>query len=231
MVIGQQEPAGAEADVLGLHQRLRDQQIRRRMRLPRRGVMFADPGFLIAEFVEPAQDLRGPNRAPPSARAPADATAWRNIRVPWRSPQCCSLHDASRSAAASAAARGVPAPRRSRNRSIRRRVPRADPTRLHHEQISERGRMPFHNVLRRRDDGLSVGEKDISAGRKRRLRRSIPARAPSSRQCRASRRHQRGRRAETSETPPSSRRGMRPRCQCPQMPYSNRMKLERSSAP
>ena len=60
VMIGQQEAAGAEADILGLQKRLRQQQVGRRMRLPGRGVMLADPGFLIAELVEPAQDLQVP---------------------------------------------------------------------------------------------------------------------------------------------------------------------------
>ncbi|MBA7712262.1 hypothetical protein ES703_121234 [subsurface metagenome] len=60
VVIGQQESAGAEADVLGLQERLRQQQIRRRVRLPGRGVVLADPGFLITEFIQPAQDLQVP---------------------------------------------------------------------------------------------------------------------------------------------------------------------------
>ena len=60
MMIGQQEAAGAEADVLGLQKRLREQEIGRRMRLPWRGVVLADPGFLIAELVEPAQHLQVP---------------------------------------------------------------------------------------------------------------------------------------------------------------------------
>src|SRR4029079_4527324 len=34
MMVGQQEPARSEANVLGLHQRLRDQQVGRGMRLP-----------------------------------------------------------------------------------------------------------------------------------------------------------------------------------------------------
>ncbi len=60
MVIGQQEAAGAEADVLGLQQRLRQQQVRRGMRFPWRGVVLADPGFLVAEFIEPSQHLQVP---------------------------------------------------------------------------------------------------------------------------------------------------------------------------
>ena len=60
MVIGQEKTAGAEANVLGLQERLRQQQIRRRVGLPRRGVMLADPGFLIAEFIEPSQHLQIP---------------------------------------------------------------------------------------------------------------------------------------------------------------------------
>ena len=60
MMIGQQEAAGAETDVLGLQKRLREQQVRRRMRLPGRGVMLADPGLLVAEFIEPAEHLEVP---------------------------------------------------------------------------------------------------------------------------------------------------------------------------
>jgi hypothetical protein len=60
VVIGQQEAAGAETDVLGLQERLRQQQVGRRVRLPWRGMMLTDPGFLIAELVEPPQDLQVP---------------------------------------------------------------------------------------------------------------------------------------------------------------------------
>src|SRR5262252_7778961 len=55
VMVRQQEPAGSEADVAGLHQRLRDQQIWRWMWLPWRGVMFADPGLAEAELIGPAQ--------------------------------------------------------------------------------------------------------------------------------------------------------------------------------
>src|SRR3954453_16586578 len=60
MVIGEKETAGAETNVFGLQKRLRQQQVRRGMRLPRRGVMLADPGLLIAELIEPAQRLKIP---------------------------------------------------------------------------------------------------------------------------------------------------------------------------
>ena len=60
VMVGQQEAAGAEADVLGLQERLRQQQIRRRVRLPGRGVVLADPGLGVAELVEPAQHLKVP---------------------------------------------------------------------------------------------------------------------------------------------------------------------------
>src|SRR5262249_6272670 len=60
MMIGQQETARPEADVLGLQKGLREDEIGCRMRLPRRRVMFADPGFLITELVEPAQTLKIP---------------------------------------------------------------------------------------------------------------------------------------------------------------------------
>ena len=75
MMIGQQETAGADADVLGLQQRLRDQQVGRGMRLPGCGVMLADPGLLVAELIEPAQHLQVPVVALPSVRTPADAKA------------------------------------------------------------------------------------------------------------------------------------------------------------
>ena len=75
MMIGQQEAAGPDADVLGLQQGLRDQQVRRGMGFPGRGVMLADPGLLIAELVEPAQDLEVPVLAFLQARTPADAKA------------------------------------------------------------------------------------------------------------------------------------------------------------
>src|SRR5262249_14157190 len=58
MMIRQQEAARAEPDVFGLPQALDDEEIRRGMRLPGRGVMLADPAFLIAELVEPAQHLQ-----------------------------------------------------------------------------------------------------------------------------------------------------------------------------
>ena len=60
MMIGQQEAAGAETNVLGLQESLRQQQVGRRMRLPRCGVMLADPDFLVAEFIEPPDDLQVP---------------------------------------------------------------------------------------------------------------------------------------------------------------------------
>src|SRR5262249_23188443 len=60
MMIGQEKAARAEPDILCLQKGLRENEIGRRMRLPGRGVMFADPGFLIAELVEPAQHLKIP---------------------------------------------------------------------------------------------------------------------------------------------------------------------------
>ena len=60
VMIRQQEPARPDLDPLRLQQRLGDQQIGRRMRLPRRGVMLADPGLGVAEFIEPAQRLQVP---------------------------------------------------------------------------------------------------------------------------------------------------------------------------
>src|SRR5207302_5810865 len=52
--------AGAETDIFGLQERLRENEIGRRMRFPGRGVVLADPGFLVAEFIEPSQRLQVP---------------------------------------------------------------------------------------------------------------------------------------------------------------------------
>ena len=52
MVIGQEVGARCEHDPLGLAQRLRDQEIGRGARLPRRGEVLADPGLAEAEPVE-----------------------------------------------------------------------------------------------------------------------------------------------------------------------------------
>ena len=60
VMVRQQEATGSEADVLGLQEGLREQKVRRGMRLPRRGVMLADPGLAVAEFVEPAHHLQIP---------------------------------------------------------------------------------------------------------------------------------------------------------------------------
>jgi hypothetical protein len=46
VMIGQKKTARTEADVFGLQERLGQQQVRRWVRLPGRGVMLADPGFL-----------------------------------------------------------------------------------------------------------------------------------------------------------------------------------------
>ena len=60
VMVGQQEAAGPEADVLGLHQRLRHQEVGRGMGFPRRGMMLADPGLGEAQLVEPADHLQVP---------------------------------------------------------------------------------------------------------------------------------------------------------------------------
>ena len=60
MMIGQQETARPKPNGLGLAEGLRKQQIGCRVRLPGRGVMLADPGFLIAELIKPSQDLQVP---------------------------------------------------------------------------------------------------------------------------------------------------------------------------
>ncbi len=63
VVIGQQEAAGGEADFLGLHQRLGDQQVGRRVRFPGCGVVLADPGLGKTELVGPAQGVEIPAMA------------------------------------------------------------------------------------------------------------------------------------------------------------------------
>src|SRR5262249_51695315 len=60
MMEGQQEATRPKPDVLRLHQRLSHQKIGRRMWLPRRGVMLANPALLVAEFVEPTDHLEVP---------------------------------------------------------------------------------------------------------------------------------------------------------------------------
>src|SRR6202000_1828116 len=60
MMIWQQKSTPPAAETFGLHSRLRPQQIRRRVRLPWRGVMLADPRLGVAELVEPAQHLKVP---------------------------------------------------------------------------------------------------------------------------------------------------------------------------
>ncbi|MGY2938830.1 hypothetical protein ACVWZ6_008432 [Bradyrhizobium sp. GM6.1] len=75
VVIGQQEAARPDTDILGLHQRLRDQQIGRGIGFPGRGMVLADPGLLIAELVEPAHDLQVPVVPFHSGRTPAGAKA------------------------------------------------------------------------------------------------------------------------------------------------------------
>src|SRR5262249_37703266 len=56
----EEEWGGSRADLLRLLQRLRDDQIGRRMRLPWRRVMLADPRLPIAQLVGPPQRLEIP---------------------------------------------------------------------------------------------------------------------------------------------------------------------------
>src|SRR3984893_3851224 len=60
MMVRQQMSAGGEFDLLGLHQRLRDQEVRRRIGLPWRGEMFTDPRLAVADAVGRAQHLEVP---------------------------------------------------------------------------------------------------------------------------------------------------------------------------
>ncbi len=58
MMHGQEEPAGAQADIPGLGEAAHEQQVRRRIGLPGHRVMLADPGLAIAQLVQPADDLQ-----------------------------------------------------------------------------------------------------------------------------------------------------------------------------
>ena len=55
MMVGQQEPAGPDAHARRFHERLGHQKIGRRMRLPGRRVVLADPRLAEPELVRPAQ--------------------------------------------------------------------------------------------------------------------------------------------------------------------------------
>src|SRR5262245_66214404 len=59
-MVRHEESAGAEAHAARLHQRLGDEEVGRRMGLPRRGVMLADPRLAEAELVCPPQLLQVP---------------------------------------------------------------------------------------------------------------------------------------------------------------------------
>ena len=61
VMIGQQKPARGEPNMARFHQRLRDQQVGRGMRLPRSGMVLPDPAFAEAKFVRPAQGLQVPS--------------------------------------------------------------------------------------------------------------------------------------------------------------------------
>ena len=60
MMIRQEKPAGPEPDILRLQERLGHEEIGRRMRLPGRRVVLADPGLLVAELIGPPQHLEVP---------------------------------------------------------------------------------------------------------------------------------------------------------------------------
>jgi hypothetical protein len=57
VVIRQRYHAGTELDALRPFRGSRDEQFRRRNDLESRGVVFADPRFLVTEFVEPLDQL------------------------------------------------------------------------------------------------------------------------------------------------------------------------------
>src|SRR5205823_12426572 len=60
VVVGDEEPAGADAHALGLQEGLGHQEIRGRVRLPGRRVVLADPRFAEAQLVGPAELLEIP---------------------------------------------------------------------------------------------------------------------------------------------------------------------------
>lgn len=65
VVIGEKMAERAEVDSLGALQRLGDQQVGRRARLPRRREVLADPRLLEAKLVEPLKFLEIPTLAIP----------------------------------------------------------------------------------------------------------------------------------------------------------------------
>ena len=75
VVVGQEEAAGADADVLGLAEAFDDEQVGRGVRLPHHGVVLADPGLLEAELVGPDERSGGPTRGRRRGCAPADGWA------------------------------------------------------------------------------------------------------------------------------------------------------------
>ena len=60
VMVRHEEPAGADAHALGLHEGLGHEQIGRRVGLPGRGVVLPDPRFAEAQLIRPAQLLEIP---------------------------------------------------------------------------------------------------------------------------------------------------------------------------
>src|SRR5438309_2600018 len=60
VMVGHEKAAGPDAHAPGLQQGLRHEQVGRRMRLPRRRVVLADPRLAEAELVRPAKLLKIP---------------------------------------------------------------------------------------------------------------------------------------------------------------------------
>ena len=75
VMIGQQETAGPDADVLGLQQRLRDQQIGRRDLAPKARCDARRSRLPDSRAHRASAGPAGPSRSLPSIRTPADAKA------------------------------------------------------------------------------------------------------------------------------------------------------------
>ena len=58
VVVGQRDHAGAQADVAGALGGGGDEDLGRRDQLPAGGVVLADPGFVVAELIEPLDQLQ-----------------------------------------------------------------------------------------------------------------------------------------------------------------------------
>ena len=74
MVVGQAGDAGAEHDVAGALGRRRDGQLGRGDQLPAGGMVLADPGLVVAQVIEPLDQLHVAARWPGWGSRPPDGT-------------------------------------------------------------------------------------------------------------------------------------------------------------